>query len=626
MQRNKLTISVSMSLLLILLASFLYLFTFHTISTVFFQATVDQTMESLEVIRDLGIHLVEDNIKQLKSKLEETALQYKEELVGGTDKEKSDILAQIPLPQDGMNYWLAESDGGVLDSDGNKLNWREELDLEEAFAGNGTTVIDPYFNKEGEYILSIAVPLYENNQVAALLLVRLDGFCISRWIGNIQFQTGSGVSYIITSSGTNIAASREENYDWITTRYNSLELADSDEASKTVAEVERLALEGKSGRGSYLWEGSRNYLVYGPMESLGWGFYAGFYGDLIKEYINKSAQKSIISSLPLSLAVLTFFIFIVAYTNYNLKKEKSYVKKLIIQKQEIQKQAQDLQVNEERFRVALAQTSNIIFEYDLLTGTITNFYATKMRTHNLDSIEELKDHIILNGTVDEESIVRLEQMLNDTRKGIFDQECTIKATCPNNSILWYKVSISPLSEQKTRVIGILEDITKEKLAELDPLTGLLNKKVIAEQISIRLREITSSTVCALMMFDIDNFKDINDIYGHPVGDQVIIQTSHILKNAFSQNVLAGRVGGDEFCIFCSDVSVPQLKNALKIIYYQAGKMENGISVTYSCGIVVCSDVKEKTFQELYQKADNALYKAKVHGKNQYYFYEKTEEI
>ncbi|WP_455617328.1 diguanylate cyclase domain-containing protein [Eisenbergiella sp.] len=619
--KKKMNISIALAAMLIVLALPLYFITFHTINKVFFTASVNQTMETMEIIRNLGIRIVDNNLRDIKTRLENAASDYSVPLLTGTKEERAIILSDLPLPADGIDYWFATPDGAAVDSKGDNLRWEEELNLEKVFADGKTAILDPYFDAEENYYFCIAAPVFDGKQVSALLVVRLDGFCISRWIGDIQFQIGEGVAYIVRNDGRNIAASREENYDWITSRYNAQDLADTNAESKTVAELEGLALKGKSGRGSYLWEGARSYLVYAPMKETDWGFYVGFYGALIENYIQDSAQKSLLSSLPMFLVIFVFFIALMAYANYNLRKEKKFVSELLLQKNEIQKQAEDLIIKEERFRVALAQTNNRIFEYDLQTGNITNFYAADI-THSSDSMNDLKRKIIQNGTIDNESLSRLHRILDDTHNGILNNECVIKAVFSDQTTAWYKVSISPLSKQQTRVIGIMEDITKEKSAEFDSLTGLLNKKVMETRIRTYLQEKKKAASYAFLMIDIDNFKLVNDTYGHPTGDQVIIQTGLMLEKIFSSNALVGRFGGDEFCVFCYEVASPlQLEALIKCIDGNNILADRVKMITYSCGIIICSAENELSFEELYKKADEALYEAKQRGKNQYCFYE-----
>ncbi|NMS90194.1 diguanylate cyclase [Clostridioides difficile] len=619
MKNKKSYISLIVSILLVLLTVFLCIFTFNTINKVFFKASVNQTMETTEVIRDLGIHLVEDNLRILENNLEKTAINYSEKNVNSSSDKQVSELSKLSLPQYGINYWLATSDGKAIDSDGKEHNWKTELDLKPIFKNGKTHIIDPYFNKEEKYILSIATPLRENNQITGVLIIHLDGFCISKWLEDIQFNTGEGVSYIVNSKGRNIAASRKENYDWITSQYNAQELANSNEESKTVANLEKLALDGKSGRGSYIWQGSRNYLVYAPMKKTNWGFYVGFYGAKMNAYIKKSAKTSIMSSVPFFITTLAFFILLILYVNYNLRKERKYVHELLIQKQEIQQQAEDLSINEERFRVAMAQTNNIIFEYDLLTGGITNYYAKQLNPISI-SLKDVKDQIISDGTIDDESIIQLQEMFDDINNGLSNNECIIKVIYPNENYAWYKVSVSSQSNYHTRVIGIMENITKEKLGELDSLTGLLNKKVFTEKTLSYLNKTANDSYYALLIFDIDNFKNINDSLGHPMGDHVIIQTGYKLKNTFTHNAFIGRIGGDEFCVFWYDfISIQELKDLLDIFYSQSILAGEKISVTYSCGVVLSNGMKI-TYEKLYKNADTALYKAKNQGKNQYYIY------
>lgn len=612
MKRSKSYISVGMSILLMILTIVFCVFAFQTINQVFFDASVKQNMETIEVIRDLGIHTVEDAFENLEEDLEKSVLEYTKMNQDGLDKIAA--ISKLALPEDGINYWLAEANGNAVDSQGSTFSWKEELNLAGVFETGKLLIIDPYFNKDGDYIFGVAAPVRENNQITSVLIVRMDGFCVSHWLEDIRFHTGEGVAYIVNSEGRNIAASREENYDWITTQYNSQELAKTDKESKTVADLERLALDGKTGRGSYIWEGSRNYLVYAPVPTTGWGFYVGFYGAEMNNYIKESAKATILTSIPFLSIILLFFILLIVYVNYNLRKEKRYVKELLVQKQEIQKQAEDLSVNEERFRVAMEQTNNIIFEYDLQTGDITNYYASSVK-HISSSVKDVKDQIIANGTLDDESIERLQKMFDDIRNGEANHTCVIRVYYADEQSEWYKVSVSPQSDQQTRIIGIIVNITKEKLGEQDPLTGLLNKKVLSEQIDINLKDVKQA--CAFMIFDIDNFKHINDTLGHPVGDKVIIHTAHILKMMFDADVLIGRIGGDEFGVFWyRNYSTERLKDILDQFYEHSIITEEKMHITYSCGVVISSRTDIR-FEELYKNTDVALYEAKNQGKNQY---------
>lgn len=203
MQKKSLGVSIGVAVLIVLLALFLYTFTFRTINKVFFEASVEQTLETLAVIRDLGVNVIEDELGHLEVSLEEKAASSAQGLTVDKPAEAAAVLAGLALPKDGLDYWLAAPDGQVVDSAGRHLDWQSEVDLTDIFQAGQATVIDPYFNAEGKYILSIAAPLYDKGQISALLLVRLDGFCISRWLEDIQFALArASLILLIVRDGT----------------------------------------------------------------------------------------------------------------------------------------------------------------------------------------------------------------------------------------------------------------------------------------------------------------------------------------------------------------------------------------------------------------------------------------
>ncbi|MBE7004719.1 MAG: diguanylate cyclase [Ruminococcaceae bacterium] len=157
------------------------------------------------------------------------------------------------------------------------------------------------------------------------------------------------------------------------------------------------------------------------------------------------------------------------------------------------------------------------------------------------------------------------------------------------------------------------------IAETDPMTGLLNK-ICTQQ---TLGELCARSSGTLMMIDLDNFKLVNDIYGHGMGDRVIIRFADILRSVIrSSDDVVGRVGGDEFVIFCRDIRSERLiaekaalinKNLLASAKEYMGEDMN-IPLGASVGAVLVPD-EGTDFDELYKKADKALYSVKQNGKH-----------
>ena len=126
----------------------------------------------------------------------------------------------------------------------------------------------------------------------------------------------------------------------------------------------------------------------------------------------------------------------------------------------------------------------------------------------------------------------------------------------------------------------------------------------------------------LVLIDIDNFKKINDTYGHQTGDDVLISISSTLRKSIGDNDVLGRYGGEEFIALINDCNnnyLETLDNIRKnienlFIKYTENNVENNINVTASFGVAKLNPSK-MTLKEIINIADKALYKAKTLGKN-----------
>lgn len=175
-------------------------------------------------------------------------------------------------------------------------------------------------------------------------------------------------------------------------------------------------------------------------------------------------------------------------------------------------------------------------------------------------------------------------------------------------------------------IGKITDIQKEheektsllEKAMKDPLTGLYN---IAS-----FRELTSSyleqkTACGcLLIMDIDNFKNVNDTDGHPVGDLVLKAVAVILRSQFRSDDIIGRLGGDEFVVFMKNsYTKDQISKKCSQILEQLKEIQVGNTQTITISIGISIVTGQLAYNDLYKQADNALYYAKHEGKAGYSF-------
>ncbi len=186
-----------------------------------------------------------------------------------------------------------------------------------------------------------------------------------------------------------------------------------------------------------------------------------------------------------------------------------------------------------------------------------------------------------------------------------------------------------------RVSNILTTVEQirglKKAAVTDPMTGLLNKASSQEEIDILAKD----NIGALMMIDLDSFKPVNDIYGHDMGDKILIRFSEIIRSAIRSTDLAGRMGGDEFVVFCKNINDEEvIADKTRWINEQitlSAKELLGEDMTIPLGASIgCSFAPDngKDFLTLFKKADKALYDVKQNGKHGYKIFsdpKKSEE-
>lgn len=159
-----------------------------------------------------------------------------------------------------------------------------------------------------------------------------------------------------------------------------------------------------------------------------------------------------------------------------------------------------------------------------------------------------------------------------------------------------------------------------KSATIDFLTGVLNRAAIEKKINDMLMEKTNAG--AFILVDIDNFKSVNDMLGHPVGDEVLKEVAKILKESFRKGDYIGRLGGDEFCIFMQNVTeVKTIEEKIKTLNERCHLEycgENGeiVNISASIGVAVCTK-QISEYNQLYKCADMALYETKKRGKDSY---------
>ncbi|WP_217578715.1 GGDEF domain-containing protein [Mesorhizobium sp. GbtcB19] len=192
-----------------------------------------------------------------------------------------------------------------------------------------------------------------------------------------------------------------------------------------------------------------------------------------------------------------------------------------------------------------------------------------------------------------------------------------------NSTLDHNRLISSTLNEKTAELESVKSKLEEykRLADTDPLTQLWNRRAFDKEITRIYNSNRGILFNALILADIDHFKDINDRFGHPVGDRILQIIAEIFQSSVRPDMFVARTGGEEFALIvegASEDATCEIAERIRALIEQTPftSSQAGINygtVTVSLGVCMASEAESP--EDLYTKADRALYRSKVGGRN-----------
>ncbi len=232
-----------------------------------------------------------------------------------------------------------------------------------------------------------------------------------------------------------------------------------------------------------------------------------------------------------------------------------------------------------------------------------------------------------------------EKLLEFRSKKIQSDDVHSAVVSASDDYLWYRMRINTRlqpNSQEVFSLFTIDEIDEEKQAELslkkqaetDPLTGSYNRAAFATKV----QEYLDNGGCGtLYMFDLDNFKGINDNMGHSAGDKVLKEIYAKTTAIFRTHDIVSRVGGDEFLVFLSGTTKESLikKKAYQICsdLNKTYHAENGVDIEISCSVGISVAPKDGThFEALYDAADISMYHSKSIGKNTFTIYDSNDNV
>ncbi len=323
--------------------------------------------------------------------------------------------------------------------------------------------------------------------------------------------------------------------------------------------------------------------------------------------------------------------------NSSKSKEGKHILSVVFVDFTEQKRMQEIiLLDRERYRIATELSNDVLFEYDiqkdemLYTDKYMELFGLESNIPNFRSTcDGRRNHIHPN---DWGIYLELCQELSEGNN-IIEAEYRIKNRY--GEFIWCQSigkTIYDDNKKPLRVIGKIVNIDAQKRelealeykATRDPLTGIYNKEVTIKKIEKYISG-NKNALHMLMFIDFDDFKSINDNYGHLIGDKVLVYIVGRIKEIFTEGEIIGRIGGDEFVIFAGNIQninegkekAALLKSRLDTAFIS----DNNTTIPFSASIgAVFYPESGLHYEQLMDRADQALYRVKEQGKNNYYIF------
>ena len=607
------------------------------------KAIVSNLTEALMEIAVQGSNAVE---KELQGKLE-----IIETIATGNTIIDSKIPKDIKfdkLRRDAeRNHWsmmaMADIDGNAVTTEGQTVYIGDRAYFKIALSGE-KNISNPIISRANDALsITFAAPIIYNKEIIGVLFSIEDIETLSEITDSVTLGD-YGRSYIVDSEGTIIA---HKDRHLVEERTNPIREWEENIYDKSFYNFFNNLSVNVKGGGHYLFDGEVVYGGYSRIGGTDWSF------------VISAPKSQIFKSLD---RVYHFTIFILAMLLLISASAQIYTKYLW-KSLEGEKVISGIAIETANLIILSINTSGVIYDF--------NKYAElKLGYEKSEIIGKIK----LMDLVGEEHIDNYNKFMDfvSKRENVDSYELPLTSKSKETLYIFWSTSIPyeygkniinmmgvdltdkaelarELSEKHEELtalykeLQVSEDALKRQYDELinnqetiynlayfDSLTGLPNKAYLEKLFdsSIKDKELSS----ALLFFDLDNFKCINDALGHCIGDKLLIQVGERIKEMLKEKYLCSRMGGDEFMILIngfSDINEVELYAEKLFMFIESGYYIESmpINISMSMGIAIYPD-HGKDFNELLKSADIAMNKAKETGKRKYVLYnqEMNEEL
>lgn len=520
---------------------------------------------------------------------------------------------------------LADTHGNAVTTDNRMLYIGDRDYFKKALKGE-TSVSDPIDSRvDGISVIVFAVPITEEDKVTGVLYATYKADVLSLMTDKIKLKD-NGSTFIINKDRDIIANDdRKLVYDG----ENISDVMEDKPGLDKLADIESKMADGLTGTGEYYYDGQYRYMGFCPIGDTGWSIaVTAPTGEVFGEL------NIVFILLIVLISAGSFIIAIVFSHSGNLKKD-------------LMKQ----QVNSMR----ITDFTNLIALSLKHDGTILSsnrhaedilLYFKKFSENGIRNVNELltpADREKLAGAISnielQNTSSNLELALGSEDSKIMHVYCSVISDSENYDVCeLLGIDITDRVEQESKLQGSFEELslvydelaaTEEKIrqqAYKDPLTGLPNRIALYHDVKELFSGPGKNYLSALLYLDLDDFKYINDSFGHTLGDLLLVDIGRRLNEAFTENEIVARFEGDEFVIFIKDFRTldglnDKIERAMGAFYEPFIIMNNNFHVSASCGISIYPE-HAGSIEEMLKSSDVAMSRAKKGGKNKSIMFER----
>ncbi|OXS28446.1 MAG: hypothetical protein BCS36_12705 [Desulfovibrio sp. MES5] len=290
----------------------------------------------------------------------------------------------------------------------------------------------------------------------------------------------------------------------------------------------------------------------------------------------------------------------------------------------------EIEKNRQRLEALIHSAVDVVFQIDPATRALANLEENMTRCGNLFKERKVPEALLQQGIFAPGQEDKIGDMVSLVHNGLMDCTCEVRARVRlNAAYTWHSLTLVGYADPQSRdvcIIGFLKDAhdrVKERAAllnraEKDALCGIYNRAAGENLIVHKLGEVEEGrqSSAAMFIFDLDDFKNINDSSGHSTGDAVLKAFAGVLRQVFRKDDVVFRLGGDEFAAFARNLPLERIAKIYERITLKLEEPLVGDVRVNVCAGVAFSQSGRHTYDDFYMTADKALYNAKEGGKGQ----------